>query len=347
MTSEEIKLRRLTNQFLVTPADKMTVVRNLCGIQAQFFPNVLHSLKIRSRDYSDETAGEGLVKNWTLRGTVHAFAREDLPLFLDPRSYRSNQWDTVSFWNQRKDWALTPQRQQYLSDVILRTLSDGEKSREGLKQICREQGMTQAEEASMFHPWGGGIRQLCERGFLHYKVQEQKVFCLSPEVMPLPQEEAGLELARRYFTNFGPATLHDAMYFFKTTTSQVKKWLAQLPVSTCQWEGRTYFFIENGNPYEADIPQCLFLAGFDQLMLGYEKKESLYLRPEDMRSIFNLAGIVMPPLLLNGEVAGKWKQKNGTLTVQPFRSLTRENVTIVKEKAEALWPDIKKISFEE
>lgn len=113
MTLEEIKLRRLMNQHLVTSADKMTVVRDLCGVQAQFFPNALHSLKIRCGDYDEATAGEGLVKNWTIRGTVHVFAEEDLPLFIRPENYRRNVWDAPSFWNQRPDWALTPARQAY------------------------------------------------------------------------------------------------------------------------------------------------------------------------------------------------------------------------------------------
>lgn len=347
MTAEEIKLRQLTNQSLIMQSDKITVARSLCGIQAQFFPNVLHSLKIRCRDFRKETSGEGLVKNWTLRGTVHAFAQDDLPLFLDEQNYRSNRWEAPNYWNQRKDWAMTSQRQRDLSSVILQALAEGEKSREELKSLCREQGMTDAEEASMFHPWGGGIRQLCERGFLHYKVQEQKVFCLSPEAIPLLREESDLELARRYFASFGPATVHDAMYFFRTTASQVKKWLSQLPVSSFEWDGRSYFFIENGMAYEENIPSCIFLAGFDQLMLGYEKKESLYLRSEDMRSVFNLAGIVMPSLLLNGEIAGKWKAKNGTLTIYPFRHLSQAHIAVVKDKAETLWPDIQKIKIEE
>jgi hypothetical protein len=44
MTIEELKIRQLTNQHLLDPADKMTVVRDLCGVQAQFFPNAMHSL---------------------------------------------------------------------------------------------------------------------------------------------------------------------------------------------------------------------------------------------------------------------------------------------------------------
>ena len=53
MTLEEIKIRQLTNQHLITPSDKMTVVRDLCGIQAQFMVNALHSLKIRCKDYEE------------------------------------------------------------------------------------------------------------------------------------------------------------------------------------------------------------------------------------------------------------------------------------------------------
>lgn len=36
MTLEELKIRQLTNQYLLAPVDKLTVMRDLCGVQAQF-----------------------------------------------------------------------------------------------------------------------------------------------------------------------------------------------------------------------------------------------------------------------------------------------------------------------
>ena len=140
MTVEEIKLRRMTNQYLITPADKLTVVRDLCGIQAQFMVNAIHSLKIRCSDFDEATVKDDLVKNWTIRGTGHVFAQSDLPLFLHCNGgvdYRRNEWDDPSFWNQRKNWALTPERQRYLSQVILNGLDGRELTREELKQLCR------------------------------------------------------------------------------------------------------------------------------------------------------------------------------------------------------------------
>ena len=345
MTLEEIKLRRLVNQHLLTPTDKLTVVRDLCGVQAQFFPNALHSLKIRCSDYDEATVGEGLVKNWTIRGTVHVFAESDLPLFIGPENYRRNIWDTPSFWNQGRCWDLTPERQQYLSSVILESLEDGPRTREALKDTCRAAGMTPGEEGSMFDPWGGGIRELCERGFLNYVVREQKAFCLAPTFTPMPEADAKLELARRYFTNFGPATIHDAQYFFHATAAQVKRWLSQLPVQSCECDGKTYFYIENGQIYDQNIPDCLFLAGFDQLMLGYEKKESLFLKPEHMRSIFNLAGIVMPAILLHGKVVGKWKQKDRKLTIELFEPLFPQDRAVIQKNVDILWQDIHKLEW--
>lgn len=348
MTSDEIKLRQLTNQYLVTPADKKTVVEKLCGIQAQFMPNARHSLKIRCNDFAEDTWKDGLVKNWTIRGTVHVFAKEDLSLFLSccgSENYRRNEWDMPSFWNQRDCWALTPQRQAYFSEMILESLKERAHTREELKSICREHGMTEPEESSMFDPWGGGIRELCERGFIHYVVQEEKAYCLSPVCTLMPKEEAELELARRYFTNIAPATIHDAMYFFHTSATRVKQWLSCLPVISAECGGKTYYYIENGKRYDHDIPKCLFLAGFDQLMLGYEKKESLYLKPEHQRAIFSLSGIVMSPILLDGHVVGKWKKKNRKWKMELFETLGEQEKRLIRETAESLWDDLASVEM--
>ena len=162
MTKEEIKIRQLSNQYLLEPGDKQTVVRDLCGIQAQFMVNAMHSLKIRCQNYQESSFGQGLVKNWTIRGTVHVFAEDDLPLFIrcnNGANYKRNEWTDRSFWNQRDCWSLSPERQSYLSRVIVQSLETGSRTRDELKEICREHGMTADEESSMFDQWGGGIRE--------------------------------------------------------------------------------------------------------------------------------------------------------------------------------------------
>lgn len=187
---------------------------------------------------------------------------------------------------------------------------------------------------------------MCERGFLNYVVQEKKAFCLAPAFTPIPEQEARLEMARRYFTHMGPSTIHDAMCYFHATAAQVRDWLSKLPVSTAVCEGKTYFYIDNHQTYDQGIPKCLFLAGFDQLLLAHKKKESLFLSWENLRAIFNLAGIIMPALMIDGKVVGKWKKKHQTLSVTMFQTVTQQEKDIVADFADTLWNDIASIRFD-
>ena len=52
-----------------------------------------------------------------------------------------------------------------------------------------------------------------------------------------------------------------------------------------------------------------------------------------LRGIFNLAGVVMPALLIDGKVAGKWKKKDKRLVVTTFKSAARQEKDIIADFA--------------
>ena len=81
-------------------------------------------------------------------------------------------------------------------------------------------------------------------------------------------------------------------------------------------------------------------------MLGYLKTESIFLSKEYIRGIFSLSGIVMAPILLRGRVAGRWKQKNGRLTLTPFGRWTARDRKTAERTAEGLWT-VKQVVWEE
>ena len=333
MNKEELILRRLGGQHLLRPADIRTVIRNLCGVQAQFLSHALYGLSIRSR----EVSVDGLVKSWTNRGTMHLFDEADLPLFLhEGRTYFLRPVDRFG-----ADEHISAQRKEFFARLIEESVGAGTDEREALKEICGKAGMTEEEERSLFDPWGGVIRALCEEGRICHKVQEKKAYALCPPFVPMERGEARLELARRYFTHFGPATVKDAAYFFSATQKEVKTWLKELPVTCVQVEGRDHFYID-GPELGGEIPACLFLAGFDQLMLGYEKRESVFLAPEHLRSIFTLSGIVRPAVLIRGEVAGFWSVKGRKLKVALFSDGDR---ALVSEAAARQWEDQMSVEF--
>lgn len=334
MTLDEIKLRRLAGQHLLIAADPQTVVKDLCGLQAQFLSHALHGLSIRT---NNELNTDGLVKSWTNRGTMHLFSMDDLPLFLhEGRTRFLRPVDTLE-----SDAYIDLSRKAYFADMIVDAVSCGIDEREALKSVCEKAGMSESESKSLFDPWGGIIRALCETGRLCHKVQEKKAYRLCPSFQPMEKEPARLELARRYFTHFGPSTIKDAAYFFGSTQAEVKTWLRKLPVSETMLEGKSYFYIHNGEP-SGVLPECLFLAGFDQLMLGYEKTENLFLPKEHIRDIFNLAGIVRPAIAIDGNVAGWWKLKNRKLYITMFGNYDTD---MIERSAREIWADIKKIEI--
>lgn len=59
MTIEAIQIRQLANRHLLQPADKMTVLHDLCGVQAQFMGNVLPGSRLYAHSGAGSQAGNG------------------------------------------------------------------------------------------------------------------------------------------------------------------------------------------------------------------------------------------------------------------------------------------------
>lgn len=332
MTRQEICLRRLHNQHLLEKTDTRTVATDLCGVQAQFLNHALHGLSLRSPVNTSH-----LIKSWTLRGTMHLFDKDDLPLFLhEGRTRFLRPQDTLE-----SDAWLSQSRKIYFAEYILDSIGSGIESREELKRLCRSKGMTETEEASLFDPWGGIIRALCESGKISHQVSQEKAYRLCPEFIPMSRDAAHRELACRYFAHFGPATVKDAAYFLGWTQKEVKQQLSRLDVDSFQLDNHVFHYVPGACP-ETAFPSVLFLAGFDQLMLGYEKHESLFLPARHLREIFTRSGIVRPALMVNGTVSGYWNLKNRKLTVTPFVPLDENTV---REAAKLQWQDLKAVEF--
>jgi len=339
MDLAERKARILYGQHLTNLADQKLVCRDLNGIQAQFLSAALHALDIRT---AGPVESDKLVKSWTIRGTVHLFDPADLPLFLhEGRTHYLRDMDQMT-----ADEHITLERKRYFADLILDELARGPRRREDLKAACFAAGMTEDESQSVFNGWGGTLRYLAETGQIIHTVGEDKGFQLCPPFTPMAEKDARLELARRYFAHYGPATVRDVAYFFGKPQREVKMWMAQLPLVHARVEGQDCFWLDNGQNDWPEMPDCLFLAGFDQLMLGYLKTESIFLAKEYIRGIFYLSGIVMAPILLRGRVAGRWKQKNGRLTLTPFGHWTARDRKRVEQTAEKLWT-VKQVVWEE
>ena len=346
LSINELKQIQLSRQHLTDKSDKITVCHNLNGLQAQIMVNVYHALKIRcNEEITKKNFGDGLVKNWTIRGTVHAFAADDLGLFKynhDERYHLSHNWEVEKMrWHCR----IPPDRLEYIARFIVEKVADGVTARENLKEECYRAGMTEAEGSFIFNQWGGLLHPLCDRGFLCHKVREKKEFMICPRFTPMEKDEAIIEQVRRYFTNYAPATIRDAAYYFGWSQTYIKEIIQKLPLIQTEIDGKSYFYLDKLKSDYLDIPHCILLAGFDQLMLGYQKKDSIYLPQKYIRGIFNLAGIVLPPILLDGVVVGRWRKKNTKMTFEMFEDISVRNKKYIESSMEETFDDIRKVEW--
>lgn len=330
MDLAERRARILAGQHLTCPASPAAVCRDLNGIQAQFLPAALHALAVRS----DRPAQpDKLVKSWTIRGTVHLFHPDDLPLFLHQgRDHALRGVDRME-----GDEFITLERKEYFAQIILDELAAGPRLREQLRAACAARGMTGQEEQSLFNSWGGLLRHLAETGRIVHTVSREKGFRLCPPFEPMEEEAARLEMMRRYFTHYGPATVRDAAYFFGRPQRKLRPLMDALPLEHAQVDGRDCFWLDRGEGDWPEAPPCLFPAAFDQLMLGYRKEDGLFLPPEHLRGIFSLSGIVMAPILLRGQVAGRWRLRGTGVELTPFGHWTPEDRRMAGQEAQARW----------
>ncbi len=335
----DLRLSRLHGQHLLSPAPDPAA--DLCGLQAQFLRNAAHALRIRTA----EVSLEGLVKTWTLRGTVHLLPERDLPLYLPRCGTAGDVCESGWYrWQSGRGTANPPERERFLARCVVEALAQGIDTREELRLHLRRCGMTETEESRAFDPWGGLIAELAGLGVLAFRVDmadathpdETKRYRLLSPFEPLAESTARRELLRRYFTHYGPATLRDAAYFFHWTQAEIKAHLPHLPLETAEFAGRIHYFIPTGEPAR-DMPAVILLSGFDPLMLGYRKEDNPFLPGEHLRGIFNLAGIVHPAILLRGRVAGRWKEKDGKVELTAFEPLIPGDKRLVEQEAERLF----------
>ena len=298
MQIDDMLLLRMNRQYLFTPAeDEPAVLRGLCGLQAQFYGNCLHALRLRCGKAPDEDIlRTSTVKTWTLRGTLHLIAQSDLPLFLyNGRSHFLRSCDTME-----NDDHLSAARKRELAAIILDAAQKG----------C------------------GGREELCESGVLSHTAQQKKAFRPCPPFAPMTKADALRALMRRYLTRYGPVTVQDAAYFFGLPQRELLPVIESLSPQELICKGKIFYSLGDIN-ITGDLSCCRFLAGFDPLMLGYEKRSNPFLPEEALRGVFTLAGIVRPSILLDGKIVGVWKRRGKTVELtglMPLQSLQRKRI---------------------
>ncbi|MBI2264593.1 MAG: AlkZ family DNA glycosylase [Armatimonadetes bacterium] len=345
---------RLMRQSLLERQPKqclVRVVRDLCGLQAQFSSSPGLSLSARIKGISEDDLDKALyrdrtlVKIWSVRGTLHLITSEDFHIYLGALGPAMTQG--VNRWMEREATGLSGEARERVDALILSALSEGPLTRKDLhRKVPQLAGLSSAL-------WGADVRSLASRGLIVHgqPVKGRVTFVRTDQWLPekfrtpLPEEQARKLMLLRYLGTYGPATVQDMAHWSGLRVGAVRSLLEGLTgaVTSVQVEGEEKEYAARGTDVsclktweqERELP-VRYLPCFDALLLAYRNKAGI-LSEEYRKKVFRPAAWVEPTLLVRGRVAGIWagERRSGKLriTASPFERLSKKDKEALREEA--------------
>lgn len=317
---------RLAAQGIARPADDdpVGVVRGLLALQAQDYPGALWSIGLRTRTTTEaevertHTSG-AIVRSWPMRGTLHLVAAEDLGWLLSltgERTVRS---------------AAGRHRQLELDDATFaraaaiataRLAGGGRAERAELLAAFRDGGVpTDGQRGAhlLGHLAHTGLMVLSGR--TEYALLDEHV----REPRRLEPDAAADELALRYFTGHGPATVQDLAWWaglpltlVRAATARVRDRLEAIVV-----DGREHLMRPGLEPHGDGVH---LLPGFDEYLLGYTDRTAALAPEHAEATVPGGNGMFLSTIVVRGEVVGLWRRdrraRGALVTSHPFSPLS-------------------------
>jgi hypothetical protein len=157
----------------------------------------------------------------------------------------------------------------------------------------------------------------------------------APQARALDREEALAELARRYFTSHGPATLQDFVWWSGLMVADAKAGLGMVTSQLLHEviDSQTYWRSASTPPAN-DLSQTVYLLpNFDEYTVGYTDRSAIF-DALDVEKFDTRGNVLNPTIVLDGLVVGTWKRtiKKDCVLLTPslFTTLTKaETHTLV------------------
>lgn len=316
--------------------------RALVGVQAQILTAAMLALWNRAAVGAETEAAmsarlfdtRSLVRLWGQRHTLHLYDTADWPLIHAAHASRKTWWE--------RDAQRDPELQ------ILEFREGVERARDLLRQRgtlsrreLRAAGIPLPE--ALLSPWGGVFAELVRLGeAVHARWDGGEAryahrLHWQPELVwsPPDPEAAHLELARRYFRAYGPASAEDLGYWRGVGAGEGRRQVAALAGELTEVEAETpgglrrLCIAAEDLPALADAPPepegwpVRMLGRFDPLLLAHRAKDWVVPAPAYDR-VWRPAGHIEGVALAHGRAVATWRYERlgaGQLAVQiyPFR----------------------------
>ncbi len=337
---QRLDRQRLAGSRFESPAQ---IVGWLGAVQAQDYLGALWAVGLRLTAATEASVEQALaersiVRTWPLRGTLHFAAAADVRWMLALLAPRMIAGAARRFKQLELDEAAFARSQ----DVLIREMQGGKmRSRPEIYQALESAQISTQGQRGIHILW-----RLAQEGLICFGARQgkQQTFALLDEWIPpsetMPREAALAELARRYFTGHGPATLQDFAWWSGLSAAEVRQALELVKPSLEEEriESRSYWLVPSALEHKEVEEEAVLLPGFDEYLVGYTDR-SVVLDPKYSQQTNNGGGILNPTLLIAGQVMGAWKRtlKKDSVSValsqfQPLGETEQAAVSLAAQK---------------
>ncbi|HUO46682.1 MAG TPA: winged helix DNA-binding domain-containing protein [Acidimicrobiia bacterium] len=308
------------------------VVEGMAGIQAQYAPSMYISLWSRMAGFQRHHLTTALeekevVQGTLMRATIHLVSAADYwPLAIAIRRSRRDWWLRVQ--PSKPD----PGAMEAAAGQVAEFLAEGPRHRREIEQLV---GKETARGVGMFidllrvPPLGTWERR---RADLYADAAQW----LGPP--PELNEAAALDyLVRRYLEGFGPAQPADIALWAGVNIADVTPSLDRLELRHFSTEDGLLLVDLPNAPIPGNVAAPIrFIPTWDAILLIHARRAAIL--PEEYRPRIFSTKIPqsVPTFLVDGSIAGVWRESEGRIKLEPFHPLPSRVARHLETEAKAL-----------
>jgi Winged helix DNA-binding domain len=312
MTNLDIAHRRLHNQFISqrTFEKSSDMVGWFGAVQAQDYLGALWAVGLRMRnaveaDIEQAIADGVIVRTHPMRGTWHFVAAADIRWLLTLMA--PGRIASMATWYRRLE--LDEATFAKSNALFAQTLEGGKQlTRRELAATLGRAGISTAGLRLTFLLHRAEIEGVIASGARRGK---QFTVALLNDLVPLSRtlerDEALAELAHRYFTSHGPATLQDFAWWSGLTAADARAGLetvkSQFVKETI--DDRVYWLSPSTPTTKVVSPTAYLLPPFDEYTVAYKDRSAILDRVHAQQARNSILG---PTIAVDGQIVGTWKR---------------------------------------
>jgi uncharacterized protein YehS (DUF1456 family) len=344
MNLKTVAAARLVNQQLGKTRFKIVkdIVAWFGAMQAQEFKWVKWALGVRLPDHTEENveaafAKGKILRTHLLRPTWHFVSPDDICWMLELSAPQIN----ASLRSRQKQLEINDSLVKKCNKIIEGILKDkNHLTREEIAAGFVKKGIRMDSSRAAHIMLRAELDGLVCSG---KPVNNKQTYALLEERVPekkiLKREEALAELAERYYTSRGPASLQDFTWWSGLSVTDAKRGLeiGKSKLISESIEGITYWLKDTPPAKNLFKDSLYLLPAYDEFIISY-KDRSASIPFENLKKSISNNGIFRPVVVFNGKVIGIWsaikEKEDVNVKINSFRTTNQKIKSLIEEASE-------------